>query len=205
MTDLHDKVREWLELNDSAKTYTSEEASIIRALLAENERLAETVSKLRARPVGPDRCPFTGREFWGNITHPELGEVATYGGPFDTYTLPARTDDDEEYFVRRFDHDRGHWLLDDMEFIGLKLVDDQLYTSEDDPAELRARAEAAEARYAALCEAEPVAWRFKVGDSPDWGYSGNEADVYFYENQHWPRVEKQALIPRPSMEGKTNG
>lgn len=60
-------------------------------------------------PVGLDVCPISGRKFWGNIDHPELGYVATYGGPFDTYTIPVRGEDDElrsEHFCQ----DRGDWV-----------------------------------------------------------------------------------------------
>jgi hypothetical protein len=88
-------------------------------------------------PVGPDVCPFTGRKFWGNIEHPELGVVATYGGPFDTYTLPQRDADDPSYYVYRFDQDAGAWV-DGVQDIGVAVVDDQLYTSEEDPAALTA-------------------------------------------------------------------
>lgn len=62
-----------------------------------------------ARPVGPDHCPITGRKFWGNIEHPELGLVATYGGPFDTFTIPAISDDGE-LRCERFDQDAGDWV-----------------------------------------------------------------------------------------------
>ena len=62
-----------------------------------------------AGPVGLHHCPITGRKFWGNIEHPELGLVATYGGPFDTYTIPAISDDGE-LRCERFDQDAGHWV-----------------------------------------------------------------------------------------------
>lgn len=97
------------------------------------------------KPVGPDRCPFTGRPFWGNIEHPELGLVATYGGPFDTYTIPQRDDADPSYYFYRFDHDEGGWV-DSAEDIGKQIVSDQLYTSEDDPEELKKQLAEANAR-----------------------------------------------------------
>lgn len=60
-------------------------------------------------PIAADRCPITGRPFWGNLSHPELGYVATYGGPFDTYTMPA-LEEDGELRCERYDHDAGAWV-----------------------------------------------------------------------------------------------
>lgn len=54
-------------------------------------------------------CPFTGREFFMNVVHPELGEVPTYGGPFDSYTIPV-PDEDGNLRVERYDHDAGDWV-----------------------------------------------------------------------------------------------
>lgn len=59
------------------------------------------------RKGAPEFCPVTGRQYWGHVTHPELGSVATYGGPFDTYTIPAC--DGEEVTVHRYDQDRAEW------------------------------------------------------------------------------------------------
>ena len=61
------------------------------------------------KPAGFDVCPISGRPFWGNIDHPERGMLATYGGPFDTYSIPY-LDDDDELRVERFDQDRGEWV-----------------------------------------------------------------------------------------------
>lgn len=60
-------------------------------------------------PIAPAICPITGRKFWGNIDHPERGLVATYGGPFDTYSIPYLSDDNE-LRVERFDQDAGDWV-----------------------------------------------------------------------------------------------
>jgi hypothetical protein len=62
-------------------------------------------------PIGPAKCPITGLPFFMNIYHPELGMIATYGGPFDSYTIPTADDDDEGCFrSERFDHDFGDWI-----------------------------------------------------------------------------------------------
>lgn len=64
----------------------------------------------------PAKCPITRRDFFMVIGHPELGMVPTYGGPYDSYSIPemegAPTDPFHEraLFVRRYDHDRGYWV-----------------------------------------------------------------------------------------------
>ncbi|EEP4091447.1 ead/Ea22-like family protein [Salmonella enterica] len=69
----------------------------------------------------PDVCPITGRKFFMWIEHEKLGYVPTYGGPFDSYTIPTR-DSSGEFSCERYDHDIGGWV--DGEFIGLYLIDD---------------------------------------------------------------------------------
>ncbi|EGS3333538.1 ead/Ea22-like family protein [Salmonella enterica subsp. enterica] len=69
----------------------------------------------------PDVCPVTGRKFFMWIEHETLGYVPTYGGPFDSYTIPTR-DSSGEFSCERYDHDIGGWV--DGEFIGLYLIDD---------------------------------------------------------------------------------
>lgn len=71
----------------------------------------------------PDKCPITRRNFFM-----EIDGVPTYGGPYDSYTIPEMlgTPDqpwhDRELFVRRFDHDRGYWVDD--EIIDLRVIHD---------------------------------------------------------------------------------
>lgn len=75
----------------------------------------------------PDVCPITGRPFFMWITHHETGvKVPTYGGPFDSYTLPVKGSDGS-FECERYDHDRGGWLTDEIQDVGLKLVDDQSF------------------------------------------------------------------------------
>lgn len=61
-------------------------------------------------PVGLARCPITGRKFFENIEHPKLGLVATYGGPFDSYTIPKLCKPDDDLRSERYDHDAGGWV-----------------------------------------------------------------------------------------------
>ena len=63
----------------------------------------------------PDKCPITRRDFFM-----EIDGVPTYGGPFDSYTIPEMLGTPEqpwherELFVRRFDHDEGRWVDDEV-------------------------------------------------------------------------------------------
>jgi len=69
----------------------------------------------------PDVCPITSRRFFMWIEHPQMGMVPTYGGPFDSYTIPTR-DDVGEFSCERYDHDFGGWVDD--ECTGLYVIDE---------------------------------------------------------------------------------
>ena len=79
----------------------------------------------------PECCPVTQLPFFMWITHPDDGWVPTYGGPYDSYTIPALKDG--SYLRQKFDHDEGCWLIDEFEDVGLQIVDDQLYVTDRDP------------------------------------------------------------------------
>lgn len=81
----------------------------------------------------PDVCPFTGLRFFMWIEHHMTGAmVPTYGGPYDSYTLPVR-DEDGSYSRERYDHDRGGWRTDIIEDLGIQIVSDQAYVSDEPP------------------------------------------------------------------------
>lgn len=61
------------------------------------------------RLQGERECPITRRPFFMMIEHPALGRVATFGGPFDSYTIPV-VDEDGYLHCERYDHDRGSWI-----------------------------------------------------------------------------------------------
>ena len=69
-----------------------------------------------SRDLCPEKCPITGRPFFMVLDHPELGPVPTYGGPFDSYTIPAPEGEptdlwhERELRCERFDHDAGDWV-----------------------------------------------------------------------------------------------
>jgi len=72
------------------------------------------------QPWRPELCPITLRPFFMLINHPELGDVPTYGGPFDSYTIPEPDimDDgtefhDIEFTSHKYDHDFGGWVDDE--------------------------------------------------------------------------------------------
>ena len=69
---------------------------------------AKPAAKVEA-PTGLAVCPITGRKFFSNVEHPEIGMVATYGGPFDSYTVPTIGPDDE-LRSERYDWDAGSWV-----------------------------------------------------------------------------------------------
>ena len=86
----------------------------------------------------PEKCPITGRPFFMTLDHPELGRVPTYGGPYDSYTIPAPegepTDPWHERELRseRYDHDAG-WWVEGGEPIPLRIVhEDVLFKLQED-------------------------------------------------------------------------
>lgn len=96
---------------------------------------AEGVADGRWRP---DFCPFTMMPFFMWIEHPERGDVPTYGGPFDSYTIPvADWEPGSErrnvlYHRERYDHDAGGWV-EGVEVLPLRVVtEDFLFDLEGD-------------------------------------------------------------------------
>jgi len=66
------------------------------------------------------------------IEHWKTGQaVPTYGGRFDSYTIPVK-DEHGTLSCERFDHDAGEWMTEGMGWcdLGLKLADDQAFVVE---------------------------------------------------------------------------
>jgi len=118
--DVHDSAW-WVRKFTAIEAALDERDAALSALKSERDALAERVEKaererevltvqLAERVIAPDRCPITGRPFFMAIDG-----LATYGGPYDSYTIPVR-DDDGSYVWRRYDHDEGGWVEDDESF-----------------------------------------------------------------------------------------
>jgi hypothetical protein len=63
------------------------------------------------RPEGvPEKCPVTGMRFFMMLREAGKGGkyVPTYGGPFDSFTIPVRNDDGH-WYREHFCHDDGTW------------------------------------------------------------------------------------------------
>lgn len=105
------------------------------ALEVNNKGVNALAEQSAAEPVAwcPDVCPITGRPFFMWIEHHKTGQmVPTYGGPYDSYTLPVR-DKDGSYCRERYDHDNGWWVTDEIDDVGIQIVSDQAYVSEQHP------------------------------------------------------------------------
>lgn len=118
----------------------------IDQLKAECQRLRE-----EAASVIPDRCPITGLPFFMTIQDEDGRMVPTYGGPYDSYTIPEIEGDsktplhEREFTRRRYDHDAGGWI-DGCEVVGQRLIeDDQLLKFDDELEALRAQLATAQA------------------------------------------------------------
>ncbi|HHR3735673.1 TPA: ead/Ea22-like family protein [Salmonella enterica] len=133
LSAMRDDMRQTREQLKAAEHTAAVDHEAACSLVEENEELKrklETAEKQivelsRAANVNnqwkPEVCPVTGRQFFMWIEHPALGYVPTYGGPFDSYTIPTR-DSDGEFSCERYDHDFGGWR--EGECIGLYLTDD---------------------------------------------------------------------------------
>ena len=89
----------------------------------------------------PEKCPVTGREYWGTMEHSDKGIIPLYGGPFDSYTIPEMMGEpsqqwhERELVCEHYDHDAGCWK--DPEIIPLRIVNEQyLFELEKEKAEL---------------------------------------------------------------------
>ncbi len=142
----------------------------LETTLAERDKqLAAAKALLDAPTNWPHKCPITQLPFFMEID----GEP-TYGGPFDSYTIPTMEIEsgqkwhEGELSRRHFDHDRGQWVDD--ESLSVRVVsEDYLYTTEE-------RAETAEAE----------CWRLK-----------KDAERYrrlFGERIEWPRLNTGGCI-----------
>ena len=109
-----------------------------------NEAICDAIDELSEQPAQqepvawcPDVCPITGLPFFMWIEHHETGQrVPTYGGPYDSYTIPVR-DKDGSYCRERYDHDRGGWVTDEVEDVGVQIVSDQAFVYDEERPQAR--------------------------------------------------------------------
>ncbi|EPB6420418.1 ead/Ea22-like family protein [Escherichia coli] len=142
LLDERERNQQYIKRRDQENEDIALTVGKLRVELEEVKQHAEELSETKAvrNQWRPDNCPITGRAFFMWIEHPTLGNVPTYGGPLDSYTIPTK-DGDGEFSCERYDHDFGGWV--ESECLGLYLIDDReqcrVYELEERIAELEAR------------------------------------------------------------------
>ncbi|WP_054074782.1 hypothetical protein [Comamonas testosteroni] len=128
----------------------------VRALLATGgQAQAVEPEGVHSDPY-PKKCPITGRPYFMHLHHPEHGLIPTFGGPYDSYSMPYAEGEptdpwhERELSVHRYDHDRGHWVED--ESIPLRIIFEEALL------ELQEAAEAAPQAQADARDAEQERW-----------------------------------------------
>ncbi|AUO37588.1 ead/Ea22-like family protein [Escherichia phage YDC107_2] len=142
LLDERERNQQYIKRRDQENEDIALTVGKLRVELEEVKQHAEELSETKAvrNQWRPDICPITGRAFFMWIEHPTLGNVPTYGGPLDSYTIPTK-DGDGEFSCERYDHDFGGWV--ESECLGLYLIDDReqcrVYELEERVKELEAR------------------------------------------------------------------
>ena len=142
LLDERERNQQYIKRRDQENEDIALTVGKLRVELEEVKQQAEELSETKAvrNQWRPDICPITGRAFFMWIEHPTLGNVPTYGGPLDSYTIPTK-DGDGEFSCERYDHDFGGWV--ESECLGLYLIDDReqcrVYELEERVKELDAR------------------------------------------------------------------
>lgn len=119
-------------------------AYVYRAAIAAAEAAQPVGAEVEQLKVAannwPAQCPITRRDFFM-----EIDGVPTYGGPYDSYTIPEMTGEatqpfhERELFVRRYDHDLGGWVDD--EFIPLRVIHEDVLMELEEAAQQPASAQ----------------------------------------------------------------
>ena len=118
LLDERERNQQYIKRRDQENEDIALTVGKLRVELEEVKQHAEELSETKAvrNQWRPDICPITGRAFFMWIEHPTLGNVPTYGGPLDSYTIPTK-DGDGEFSCERYDHDFGGWV--ESECLGL--------------------------------------------------------------------------------------
>ena len=111
LLDEQERNQQYIKRRDQENEDIALTVGKLRVELEEVKQHAEELSETKAvrNQWRPDICPITGRAFFMWIEHPTLGNVPTYGGPLDSYTIPTK-DGDGEFSCERYDHDFGGWV-----------------------------------------------------------------------------------------------
>ncbi|EFF8875808.1 ead/Ea22-like family protein [Escherichia coli] len=142
LLDERERNQQYIKQRDQENEEIALTVGKLRVELEEVKQHAEKLSETKAvrNQWRPDICPITGRTFFMWIEHPTLGNVPTYGGPLDSYTIPTK-DGDGEFSCEHYDHDFGGWV--ESECLGLYLIDDReqcrVYELEERVKELETR------------------------------------------------------------------
>lgn len=109
-----------------------EPVELLREQRAELARLREENARLNKEmeSAAPERCPITGLLFFMTIEDEDGRMVPTYGGPYDSYTIPEIDDEkglplhERELTRRRYDHDEGAWR-EGCEIVSQRLIEEE--------------------------------------------------------------------------------
>lgn len=125
---------EWLKDFETTNGYQADMWGAWQASQQFQQELYRTKQSKLSVNDWPEQCPITRRDFFM-----EIDGVPTYGGPYDSYTIPEMTGEpdqpwhERELFVRRYDHDWGGWVDD--EFIPLRIIHEDVLMELEDNAE----------------------------------------------------------------------
>ncbi|HCW2781102.1 TPA: ead/Ea22-like family protein, partial [Escherichia coli] len=91
LLDERERNQQYIKRRDQENEDIALTVGKLRVELEEVKQHAEELSETKAvrNQWRPDICPITGRAFFMWIEHPTLGNVPTYGGPLDSYTIPT--------------------------------------------------------------------------------------------------------------------
>ena len=169
---------------DEIRSYAAARAWIASAAHAQADSVTAPAGGAVAGPTSdlhPEKCPITGRPFFMTLDHPELGRVPTYGGPYDSYTIPAPegepTDPWHERELRseRYDHDAG-WWVEGGEPIPLRIVhEDMLFELQEDAEAAAAPTPPAQTADSVLEDAARLEQRSQPSESEGMTIAGNGA------------------------------
>jgi hypothetical protein len=103
------RIRNIVDAQDSTEDTPTLVEREIEALGKELTAKDAEIAELGRGAWCPDVCPITGLEFFMWIERRAGGKmVPTYGGPFDSFTIPEK-DEHGEYTREQYDHDEGRW------------------------------------------------------------------------------------------------